>query len=692
MILSALWKVYEFPEEYKPSLEQFSSLVKVCSGVLSASPFPEVHRRMMDLDLPIPSREEEGQRCSEPADVAKALRGVFDITTEKHNRITVVGGSSCSFVAAISHWLFDLTTYVEDENGKVLFAPSIGECPIDPITAKVHVQYGSATTASMIDISSTSYGIGNIRDIIALDDERSLTLRSRVPWDLALSLVFGGIFLKLMKAPKLLGSLLGSIARVTLALAVGERDVGDCDRGAFVDFTEASYGHGFINSVSQTFPELSSSELRQHMEDAAATTFKVAYGQIQTDLDMLQYHCKCRTCRELRLTESSGGCSARLAVTIARTVSMVSSLRFHTELPLHPTVEGLRNIYQATNVHDFRRHIRTPGYNYSGSLNYEDSYDWNTGLNQVLDLFTGFRSGGSPAIRDDTAIIACHHEGICVFAEIAVDLTSHANKLRQIHVIPGHINRIGNNPRAYAKIQDRIVDLTQTSSTLKTATLLRGPDVHTPARHPEPSSSGSSGNVPSNGAPRGRLENPDRSRPKECAATFLVTQEVVELAGAGMLSLFYRACDTDGGYIILRPGSITIDLLRGSRRVWCDKHQCTSMVSEAIELFTVQQGWRVDRSIRPDENNSSHGLRCLDWTNLGLKDLELLVALASCDESLNDGWRCDKKEEIFVSHGECLPCHLAAASALIPEVPGPGASATAVHSREDFLRRVACFI
>ncbi|CRK30396.1 hypothetical protein BN1708_000926 [Verticillium longisporum] len=289
-ILSALWKVYGFSEEYKPSLEQFSSLVKVCSGVLSASPFPEVHRRMMDLDLPIASPEGEGQERSEPADVAKALRGVFDITTEKHNRITVVGGSSCSFVAAISHWLFDLTTYVEDENGKVLFAPSIGECPIDPITAKVHVQYGSATTASMIDISSTSYGIGNIRDIIALDDERSLTLRSRVPWDLALSLVFGGIFLKLMKAPKLLGSLLGSIARVTLALAVGERDVGDCDRGDFIDFTEASYGHGFINSVSQTFPELSSSELRQHMEDAAATTFKVAYGQIQTDLDMLQYH------------------------------------------------------------------------------------------------------------------------------------------------------------------------------------------------------------------------------------------------------------------------------------------------------------------------------------------------------------------------------------------------------------------
>ncbi|KAM0507746.1 hypothetical protein ACHAQF_003583 [Verticillium nonalfalfae] len=279
MILSALWDVYEFSEEYKPSLEQFRSLVKVCSGVLSASPFPEVYRRMMDLYLPITRPGANVQRCSEPADVAKALRGVFDITTEKHNRITVVGGSSCAFIAAISHWLFDLTTYVEDENGKVLFAPSIGKCPIDPITAKVHVQYGSETTTAMIDISSTSYVIGNIRDIIALDDQKSLKLRSRVPWDLALSLNFGDIFLKLMKASKLLGSLLGSIARVRLALAVGERDVGDCDRGDYVDFNEASYGRGFINSVSQTFPELSSPELRQHMEGAAATTFKVAYGQ-----------------------------------------------------------------------------------------------------------------------------------------------------------------------------------------------------------------------------------------------------------------------------------------------------------------------------------------------------------------------------------------------------------------------------
>ncbi|EEY20600.1 predicted protein, partial [Verticillium alfalfae VaMs.102] len=151
------------------------------------------------------------------------------------------------------------------------------------------------------------------------------------------------------------------------------------------------------------------------------------------------------------------------------------------------------------------------------------------------------------------------------------------------------------------------------------------------------------------------------------------------------LSLFYRACDTDGGYIILRPGRIIRDLLRGSRRVWCDQHQCSSMNSEALELFTVQQGWRMDRSITSNDQGSSPRLRCLIWSNMGLKDLELLVALASCDEM--PGY----EQGIFVSHGECLPCHLAAATVMVP-VSSPGHEAQAASEYQVLLHRVAYFI
>ena len=215
--------------------------------------------------------------CSEPSRTAKALHGLFDISTGTRS-ITVVGNSGCSIIAAVAYLIFDLNVRVEGLDGGGLFASS-------NVSGSSSVQVNGkyvATQTSGVVIADSTYVLHEAKDILTYTlQNRRLLLRRRLPWKHCLRSMFGSMFVDLIERPAVLGKVFGSVAHICQALEEGEIDVQNQDRQAFIDFTEASFGVGFIDSVGEIFPELSSLELRPHMDLALGKSPKKAEEQFE---------------------------------------------------------------------------------------------------------------------------------------------------------------------------------------------------------------------------------------------------------------------------------------------------------------------------------------------------------------------------------------------------------------------------
>ncbi|KAF9775622.1 hypothetical protein IL306_006256 [Fusarium sp. DS 682] len=274
-VLVALWKEFDYPENFEPSLHQFKALLKSCGGALATTPFPEIAGR-----LHCPQLAKLGlMECADPADIAKALNGLFEISAGVRQSIMLVGNSNCSFIAAVAYWLFNLDVYVEDVDGQIIFSSSLSNRPLSSTTAQVHVKYVSdEELQSRMVLSQSTFLLGNASDILKYtSDSTSLMIRRRVPWETCLETTFGRGFQELCDCRTALGLLFGSVARISLALAEGETDVQSLSREAYREFSETSYGRGFIDSVGNLFPELGKLDLRREMEAVLSESVLQAY-------------------------------------------------------------------------------------------------------------------------------------------------------------------------------------------------------------------------------------------------------------------------------------------------------------------------------------------------------------------------------------------------------------------------------
>ncbi|KAF5716677.1 hypothetical protein FMUND_6204 [Fusarium mundagurra] len=222
-VLAALWKEFDYPESFEPSLHQFKALVKSCGGALATTPFPEIAGRLHSPQLV----DVHLMECSDPGDLAKALIGLFEISMGARQSIRVVGNVNCSFIAAVSYWLFNLDVYVEDVDSQPLFSSSLSNRPLNSATAQVHVRYvdGEEQQHGMV-VSQSTFLLGDASDILKYtSDSTSLMMRRRVPWESCLETTFGRGFQELCDCKAALGLLFGGVARLSLALAEGETDV-----------------------------------------------------------------------------------------------------------------------------------------------------------------------------------------------------------------------------------------------------------------------------------------------------------------------------------------------------------------------------------------------------------------------------------------------------------------------------------
>ncbi|KPM34844.1 hypothetical protein AK830_g11727 [Neonectria ditissima] len=467
-------------------------------------------------------------------------------------------------------------------------------------------------------ISQSTYVLKDPKELLLYTpDEQSLRLRRRVRWDHCLGEAFGQAFEDLKSLETALGQFLGAFARMSLALAEGQVNIGKHHREEFIDFAEASYGLSFVSSARSIFPALSSSDLHRIMLSTLAKSFDQAQNQFDESVLSFKRSCLCLYCKG-NFDSETYDCLLALAATLVDLISTVSAIHFEGECALQPIFEGLRSFYERSANHHHRSEgPMTEGWQalfhrwrkgYDGNL-YPPMNQLGMLLEEALFLFTGTNSDGGASFyhadlpaKPRSAICA---SGVCVFIEGMISMSARADLLRRIHVIPGRIGRLNlenssSVPRQYDSILD-VINWPQST--------LQGLQIEAPSRA-DSALGGSEGETDAES--RQELSTQHDSRTHD-SVDLKMTAEVAESGDAGEITFFYRISSAVG-HVIVPPGKVTMGVLRYTGVVACDKTKCFAGSTDLTKLYTVKSGWHLDEN-KADEMDLPM-VMCLDWSNV----------------------------------------------------------------------------
>jgi hypothetical protein len=631
-VVAELWQLAEFPQEYQPSLSQFRLLVKACSGVLTRSSFPQTADVMMGDMRQYWRSKEFNIHASPAADIARALDGLFRISRGTVESITVTGGAECAFIAAVAQWLFNFTTHVEDGDGNVIFTSGN-----NGVRAQVEVRY-AGHNESTIQLTSTTYSLGT-QDFSTLHhpSDNELCLTYRIPWDVALSRVFGPTFASLIKIPVHLGDFLGSAARILAALAKGEPDVAYFERDRFVDFAEVSYGQGFLDSAVDIFPELGRvPNLPQVMSNARHQTFNDALKCLEKTLESLQHLCKCPICdwntEAVSKPGSDHSCLVSMALTIQRLIETLACVI--QDFPMLPTVRGLEEVY--TERRNDWMQCRLPSKDPTLLSRSRDIIQ----VGKVLVM----ESGNFPAFRVNRMVLnaarifisngrlrdlfstrtesdnctALSRSGVCVYLEALRSPSAQPERLRRVHVLPGHIQR---DSQRYDDVWD------PSSLSLKKQSNLEDAQFQAVGEMPQ--------------TQVWEPHNPQLS----------LKALVTEISFSPKVQFYYQV-STSSGARSLSPGNLTEIVLIGSGMVICDAHTCKNELVFPCNLAT--QGWHVSNEVSATLQTQSATACCL-WS--GLDELSRCVVISHNNrrESAITQY-LGHENNFFIKRHECWSC------------------------------------
>ena len=455
-VLEGLWEVNSFPENYEPSHTQFLALVKACSGVVARSGFGRDLDAMTGHGVWRFGRHRtynEVLKASNASDISKALNALFQITRGEVETITLLGQNECAFIAACASWLFDFAIYIEDDTGEVLFKSYEN---LSKEGAQVLVIYTEEQEPTALQ-QSTTYVLPLGTDMISryLSNSESRWIW-KVPWDGCLARTFGAIFTTLAGLSQILGSYLGSAARVYAALATGEPNVAAFSRHRFIEFTQLSYGQGFIHSVTSNFEELERIPgLYNRMERVLGSSFDNACKEMEEAAQSLRNICHCELCSSIQSADMTGcgsgyeDCLFTLAMTIRSLVTDLACT--NRDEALLVAVYGLQGYY-AKNHEDYKvwleqkEHNRTLVGMAAGLASVTDPENISVNKSELLiheirQLFDGSMQVSTLPDIDLDDNTATASSGICCYRECLTGISSKAAAMRVIHVVPGHIER-----------------------------------------------------------------------------------------------------------------------------------------------------------------------------------------------------------------------------------------------------------
>jgi len=226
-LLQALWRTNDFPETSLPSRSEFRALVDCCSGLFLSTSFSDVLQRMAG---PYKHGGCELHYTTAP-NLARAINALFHISKGDLKAMNIHGGCDIAFLAAVAYWFFDLSIWVQMDDGSTLFA----NC-LHMEEAKVCFYYAEVNemNRSPVPISTTTFILRSVEDLITDDPYSPIIFR--INWTACLAELFSGEVEGILQQAALLGKILGAVARIYQAIATCEADVGGFSRTHFTNF------------------------------------------------------------------------------------------------------------------------------------------------------------------------------------------------------------------------------------------------------------------------------------------------------------------------------------------------------------------------------------------------------------------------------------------------------------------------
>ncbi|KAF5630262.1 uncharacterized protein FTJAE_8287 [Fusarium tjaetaba] len=446
-ILIRLADICDAPDDLRPSASQWINLVEVCSGTLRSTTFSCVAEQFMSFHRP----HVRDDYTDEAGDVAKALLAVARVSSGVLSSVTLTGGRSCGWIAAIGFYFLGLEVEIRNADNE-----SVYKSTADDDAIRLLVIYGTGRPSSKVQISSTAYFISSVDRVMSSYEQRfDSIIFGAVPWDSCLFRTFGGRFNKLMDARQDFGRLICAAARVFEALTNSDTgsifDSDDCI--SWFGFQQGQYGHGFSDSASSLFPELLplgpyiDVETDMSIDDAV-----LAYNQAAKQLAST---CNCHDCSKDHSRSRRRYCLPFLAEAIIFLVWNVSALQLDADLK--PYRSGLRFIYQ---LHSGRAMTDASfGQRYGAGGHHVAYWGDIVHLVRLLDLASVYHTAQFlftnhlyPLQTHKSFTAACVG-GICFYFDILRNVSDRPEEAMKLHVVPGVIQT--NTGRQYPCIADK---------------------------------------------------------------------------------------------------------------------------------------------------------------------------------------------------------------------------------------------
>ena len=116
MILSEMTDILGAPRTCRPSLRQWRSIVRCCSGIFVATTFPCVTEHFLRLA----GAETTWASVGEPRDIATELDAISKLSRQELVSIHFSGNAICAWLAAFRNYFFGLGVEVRNPNGELL--------------------------------------------------------------------------------------------------------------------------------------------------------------------------------------------------------------------------------------------------------------------------------------------------------------------------------------------------------------------------------------------------------------------------------------------------------------------------------------------------------------------------------------------------------------------------------------------
>ena len=465
-LLQALWKTNDFPEELEPSRRQFGVLVSSCSGLFLSTRFADILQRIAGPYKEDFNITDLGGSAASP-DLAKAINAMFQVSRGVLKAIDIHGGRDIAFLGAIAYWLFDLSIWVQMDDGSTLFS----NC-LHPEEAVLTLHYADVNRrqSSLVQSSATTFVLRSVEDLITDDPYSAIIFR--LNWESCLNEMFHTDVTDILGQAAVLGKVLGAVARIYEAIATCEVDVGELSRTHFINFQPRGYGKSFINSICALLPEIGSSrDFQEGAKHSLSQGVAENVTAIQALIGQLKTSCSCIICAN----QPGRNYSCNVAVVLF--LRYLGDIMSHVDSDpsILPTQSGLVTAYdEQRNLWKLAQNAQyTQGRSYLGMVmgiphardSLEDIKRFHPRvrpflldyiLDQVSWLFIGrdhhhSEFGERQMQRGKPQCTALSRAGVCIWLDALRSANVDPGSMSTVHVVPGQIIC---KDRSYASVWD----------------------------------------------------------------------------------------------------------------------------------------------------------------------------------------------------------------------------------------------